>query len=1149
MPRRIALIVGVSQYEPHTKLGNLSAPINDAQRVYDVLSEYGGFDMLYPLPLADGKVGSSGKVNAQTLREELRKILNPQASEEVELAVFYFSGHGVSHHGMASYLSATDDPLAVPLSFIIELVENSTVKNVCVWLDCCHSGEVLKFKTSEKKSFCIVAASTADEEALARKGHSLLTEILCEALTPDQDRPEIRVLEFVDYLEAHRKNLPQQILFRGDTPFTLTQYHGEVSVKSPYPPEHPPYKGLLTFTQVDREFFFGRDGMIQQLLDRLSANRFVPLLGASGSGKSSLVLAGLLPQLPESDWQVLVMRPTAQPLQKLHNELVLGFSDTQVGTLASSSDLHREVLRLVTAGKRLLLVVDQFEEVFTECRDDVARATFIACLLEALDSDNPLHLVLTLRADFLGHCTEQAYAGLGQRLQHHALLLVAPTASELREAISRPLMLVGMRCEQALEDELVDQTLHAKGSLPLLQYVLEKLWQSARQERSRELTLAMYQQLGGQHGGGLRGVLNEKADAFYQQLEPQQQHLMDWLMVELVQVNDGQEDTRSTVTLQELYHRQPQYTAALDALLAQLVTHERLLTQDHGDQGQATITVAHEALIRDWRRLRGWLESNREIKSWRRHLDDSITAWKNGVSGSLLREKRLAEAQQIIDRNPNTLLIGHDEKAFIVASQTEEKQYKKAKKQVFVMIMVLLCIGVFITTWQWQKTKQQQYEINQKNRTSLLNKLINDSAFILKSPTYLNGEDVGILLAIQVFRLNPDSPSAKSALMSIFNSEILSKSELHFNSIRKGSQKSLLIKSWLGHESGINSISFSPDSTFMISSGGDKTLRKWKLNNAQSIGEQWQGYNGNIFATAFSPDGRYVVSGDLDGTIRLWNATTGQPIDKPWQGDSYAIQHIAFSSDGKSIISTDSYDNIKIWDTKSYMNIKNMSFQFDGGASDDENYGTVALSPDGKLIIGTNDRTFPSLFNLEDEKIIKKDFSAGRAYRAEFSPDSQYIIVFDDDGYFWMEDVTSKNYSGILLPLNNYADMEDIMHPIMSIRQDNQYVVIASKNRIWFWSVENQKPLANPWQTQSEITVLAFSPNGKIVVSGGADGILSLWDADPESWAKKACSIVNRNFSLAEWQRFIGDALPYQKTCPDLPAPGEDGWVEPYAGG
>lgn len=560
MSRRIALIVGVSQYDKsRTGLDSLAAPVNDAQRVYNVLSKYGGFEMPYPLPLDDGKVGSDGTVSAQDLQTKLDELLNPQAAEALELAVFYFSGHGVLHNGQVVFLATSDNQQALALSHLVKLARASAAQNVCIWLDCCHSGEIFQFiRENEEKGFFVVAASSDKGEALAKLGESVLTKLLCEALTPDPQRLEIRVLDVETYLKAHRKNKPQEILLKcGNSPFVLTRMDSEVAVASPYPPKHPPYKGLLTFTQADREFFFGRDGMIQQLLDKLSASRFMPLLGASGSGKSSLVLAGLLPKLPESDWQVLVMRPTAQPLQNLRDTLVRGFPDAQVGTLASGADLQREVLRLVTAGKRLLLVIDQFEEVFTECRDDAVRAAFFACLLKALDSDNPLHLVLTLRADFLGHCTEQAYSGLGQRLQHHALLLVAPTAGELREAITRPLALVGMRCEQVLEDELIDQTLHAKGSLPLLQYVLEKLWQSARQERSRELTLAMYQQLGGQHGGGLRGVLNEKADAFYQQLEPKQQRLMEWLMVELTQVGDGQDDTRRTVTLQELHNRQP----------------------------------------------------------------------------------------------------------------------------------------------------------------------------------------------------------------------------------------------------------------------------------------------------------------------------------------------------------------------------------------------------------------------------------------------------------------------------------------------------------------------------------------------------------------------------------------------------------------
>lgn len=1353
MSRRIALIVGVSQYEPHTKLGNLSAPVNDAQRVYDVLSEYGGFDMLYPLPLADGKVGSSGKVLAQVLRDKLREVLNPQAGEEVELAVFYFSGHGVSHHGMASYLSATDDPLAVPLSFLTELVEDSTVKNLCIWLDCCHSGEVLKFKPSGKKSFCLVAASTADGEALAKNGQSLLTEILCEALTPDQDRPEIRVMEFVDYLEAHRKNLPQQVLFRGDSAFTLTRLDAEVAVKSLYPPDHRPYKGLLPFkTAEDSKFFFGRDGMIQQLLDKLSSSRFVPLLGASGSGKSSLVLAGLLPKLPESDWQVLVMRPTAQPLQNLRDTLVRSFPDTQVGTLESGADLQREVLRLVTAGKRLLLVIDQFEEVFTECRDDVARAAFFACLLEALDGDNPLHLVLTLRADFLGHCTEQAYSGLGQRLQHHSLLLVAPTAGELREAITRPLVLVGMRCEQALEDELVDQTLHAKGSLPLLQYVLEKLWQSARQERSRELTLAMYQQLGGQHGGGLRGVLNEKADAFYQQLEPQQQRLMEWLMVELVQVNEAQEDTRRTTTLQELHHRQPQYTAALDALLAQLVTHERLLMQDHNDHGQATITVAHEALIRDWQRLRGWLESNREIKNWRVQLTHDIADWQKD-GGSLLRDGRLAEAQEMLTRYPDSLLIGEQETRFIQASKEYQQKELREKDRIFKEILVgkltsqarsamyspsvgnghidqalLLAAQAFsvdkdsttvhttlrdllklsrnlhrvghghninalaisadgkylvsagdngkIQIWDTSSLKTSDIPCHGHNGSWVKSVALSTDSKLMASA----GADGSVILwnmeSRQVIHEIDNVPDIKSLIFSLDSKYLASVNDLGWIRIWDTKLGNIISPPWRGHAGGtVYALAFDLNSEVLMIADGDSfgcTISKYNPSTGQTISEPWEVCRDIITAATFASDCNHLVTATRDNIIRLWNILEKRAIGKPIYSPNDKVESLSVSPNGQYIVSISAY-TLRLWDTLDHQDtatlgnvlqghhgeIKAVVFSPDGyifsGGRDaslrlwdieselalmsfwrlfQSQYLTAtALSPNNKQFVSVNgndielwsfssemrigepwqghtdiitvlafspdatqvasashDKTI-RLWNVASGQQIGELWTGYGHYinTLAFSPSGEQIIGASHDGVIRQWDVTS----GQLVNESKY----EFCSNIVAISPDGQHIVstdedgdnvqlwrLADKKRIdkigsshslaafspngknmvtvgfeekpvlQWWDVTSGQVIGEPWlRPEGSVNSLAFSPDGKYITilvyqNTQLNSLLYIWDTDPASWAKKACSIVNRNFSRSEWQRFIGDALPYEKTCPDLPAPGEEGWVEPYVG-
>ncbi|WP_374212359.1 WD40 repeat domain-containing protein [Thiothrix subterranea] len=939
-------------------------------------------------------------------------------------------------------------------------------------------------------------------------------------------------------------------------------------------------------------------------------------------------------------------------------------------------------------------------------------------------------------------------------------------------------------------------------------------------------------------------MLNEKADAFYQQLEPQQQRLMEWLMVELTQVGDGQDDTRRTVTLQELHNRQPQYTAALDALLVQLVTHERLLTQDHDDHGQATITVAHEALIRDWQRLRDWLVSSREIKSWRTRLEDSIAAWKNNVSGSLLREKRLAEAQQIIDKHPDSLLIGQDELTFIAASQTEAKWRKWLQVGALSTFITVLLVGIVATTWQWRGAKQQA-----NNR--LIEKLAAQSLLATTAPGIANGHfNQGLLLATQAFFLNSNSSSAKTALINgLRSSEHLLKvyyEQREFPSLmsafspdgkymlnitpdRKALQlwdvstgkklgkpwhgnsthieviafspdsrsvitanhQALILwdiatgkqigETWQGHKLSTSSIDFSQDGKYVISGHRDDALRLWNVATGKMIGEPWRKHQGSVYGVAFShngknaislnlgvqnstlqlwevatgmpigeswsgytksittplglsPDGKTLVSGNSDKTLQLWNAATGQPIGEPLRGHEAQINAVAFSPNGEKLVSGGYDKTLRLWDVKTGQpigeslrgheaQINAVAFSPDGrkifshaqdntlriwdseakqipaigkpweghrdfveavafspdnksvvsGSRDktlrlwnvftgqsigepwhghESAIETLAFSPNGKLIASGDVNTVAWNSNGKNSKLIITDGgdillwnpatgkSLGKLWKKNqksiiaikftqdgkqilssesdvtlsswsattgqfikelrrgdedntsvvaFSPDSRYAAFYESKlpgNYIQLWDLSTSKFignpwighkAGIAtiafnsdgtkvvsggwknqLLLWDVATGKVIGEPWKGHEEavsaavfspDDKHIISASHENLRLWDVATGQSIGKPWNGHNKsVSAVAFSPDGKYVVSGDRGGTLRLWDADPESWAKKACSIVNRNFSLAEWQRFIGDALPYQKTCPDLPSPGEESWVEPYAG-
>ncbi len=427
-----------------------------------------------------------------------------------------------------------------------------------------------------------------------------------------------------------------------------------------------PYMGLVAFEAEDAQYFFGREELVAELTARLAGTRFLAVVGPSGSGKSSLVRAGLLPSvwagaLPGSeDWQTMVITPGARPLDELAVRLSV-LSDDRPAALLRDLEADHRVLDLTIrralagqpAGVKLLLVVDQFEEIFALCRDKEERRTFINALLYAVEAEEGRTIVVpTIRADFYGRCA--AYPQLAARLSDG--LLVGPLSEEdLRAAIERPAALVGLQLEPGLTGMILDDVAGEPGALPLLSHALLETFE---RRRGSQLTLSGYA-----GSGGVAGAIAQTADTVYGGLEPEQQALARSIFLRLTELGaEGTQDTRRRVAPAEL-QRSEEEAPAVASLLRTLAA-ARLVTT-----GDDTVEVAHEALIREWPALRGWLDEDREGLRIHRHLTVAAGEWQRLEQdpGELYRGARLAAAGEWAEEHDQEL--NPLEREFLAASK------------------------------------------------------------------------------------------------------------------------------------------------------------------------------------------------------------------------------------------------------------------------------------------------------------------------------------------------------------------------------------------------------------------------------------------------------------------------------------------------